>query len=57
MTEKPDQPDSDVDERPDPDADPENLNPRDVRDPEEYEGDPDADPENLNPRDLRRGDE
>jgi len=33
MTEKADQPDSDVDEGPAPDADPENLNPRDVRDP------------------------
>ena len=34
----------------DPDADPENLNPRDERDAEQYEGDPDADPGNLNPR-------
>ncbi|HEX5533453.1 MAG TPA: hypothetical protein VFX33_06910 [Actinomycetales bacterium] len=44
MTETPDQPDSDVDEVQDPDADPENLNPRDLRDAGEYEGDPDADP-------------
>jgi hypothetical protein len=38
------------DEQVDPDADPGNLNPRDVRDPDESPGDPDADPENLSPR-------
>jgi hypothetical protein len=37
---------------PDPDADPENLNPRDLRQEEPYTGDPDADPGNLNPRDT-----
>jgi hypothetical protein len=35
----------------DPDADPANMNPRDDRDREDYEGDPDADPANMNPRD------
>jgi len=34
----------------DPDGDPENLNPRDDREADDYEGDPDADPGNLNPR-------
>jgi hypothetical protein len=36
---------------PDPDADPENLSPRDDRGPgDDSYADPDADPENLNPR-------
>lgn len=36
---------------PDPDADPENLSPRDDRGPHgDSYPDPDADPENLNPR-------
>ncbi|MCE0488079.1 hypothetical protein [Ornithinimicrobium sediminis] len=42
------------DGRPDPDADPDNLNPRDDRDTgddTEFE-DPDADPGNLNPRET-----
>ncbi|MDP9830407.1 hypothetical protein [Kineosporia succinea] len=42
---------------PDPDADPENLNPRDDRHPEPYTGDPDGDPGNLNPRDTLPGSE
>ena len=37
-------------EQPDPDGDPDNLSPRDLRDVDEYEGDPDADPGNMNPR-------
>ena len=46
-----DRPDEDGD---DPDADPDMLQPRDVRDTEHgYEGDPDADPDNLNPRDPK----
>lgn len=42
------QPDIDAD---DPDRDPDNLEPRDDRGADDYEGDPDADPDNLNPRD------
>jgi hypothetical protein len=36
----------------DPDADPANLNPRDTRDDQGYDGDPDADPGSLNPRET-----
>ena len=56
MSETPEQPDFDVDNPGDPDADPDNLNPRDLRDTDEYEGDPDADPDNLNPREPDKTD-
>jgi hypothetical protein len=48
-TDTPDQPEDGTEV--DPDADPGNLNPRDDRVTQDYEGDPDADPGNLNPRD------
>gem|GEM_PF-1043445 len=34
----------------DPDADPESMNPRDLRGEGSHEGDPDLDPDSLNPR-------
>jgi hypothetical protein len=47
------EPNEDLDSYLDPDADPDNLNPRDDRQPDDFDGDPDADPDNLNPRDDR----
>lgn len=52
MTEQRQDPDVPDASEADTDADPGNLNPRDERGAQDYDGDPDADPGNLNPRDT-----